>query len=443
MIYIVLLKLIVLSVVISLIIVRKRQYKYNPAQDYVYDFETRANAIYASKIHNHSLQLFEKQEGETLILKMDIHPQFLGHFFQPYVEVTSENGKKERSYLEHRARGIRYIDASRFVADEACSIRIEAHYCTIDPEVVMYQFKNEGIEEKVLLTLAPHPDDAEIAAFGLYSSVKESYIVTTTVGEEGKCDYCGLVDSKQDKAIQKGKLRAHDAITVPMLGNISQHRCAMLGYFGMSLKWMFDHRDEHAVSKVTGIDDINYFRRVEHTGLIKNEHLSASWESLVRDLYSAIIAIKPDIIVTPHPEIDGNSDHRYTTYALIEALKQANMNTIKLYGYTNHHIYNEAYPYGPIFSTSALAPKFDIPFKCDAIYSHRLDQTKQYEKFYALEAMHDLRDATLVIGVKKAWRHFTKQLKRAVQQRDKSYYRRAVRPNELFYVMEWRGLDTQ
>ncbi len=441
--YITLFGVIVLSVVMSLIIVRKRQYKYNPAQDYVYDFETRANAIHISKIHNNSLQLFEKQEGETLILKMDIHIQFFGHLFQPYVEIISENGKKERSYFEHRACGIRYIDVSGFVSDEACSVRIETNHCNSDPEVVMYHFKNDDIEDKVLLTLAPHPDDAEIAAFGLYSSVKESYIITTTVGEEGKCDYCGLIDSKQEKAIQKGKLRVHDALTVPLLGNIPQHRCAMLGYFGMSLKRMFDHRDEHAVSKVTGIDDINYFRRIEHTQFIANDNVCSTWDSLVRDIKSAIVLTKPDMIVTPHPEIDGNSDHQYTTYALIEALEQSGLDDVKLYYYTNHHIYNEAYPYGPMFSTSILAPKFNIPFQCDAIYSHTLNEHKQYEKFYALESMHDLRDATLVIGVKKAWRHFTKQLKRAIQQRDKSYYRRAVRPNELFYVMEWRGLDTQ
>ena len=102
--------------------------------------------------------------------------------------------------------------------------------------------------------------------------------------------------------------------------------------------------------------------------------------------------------------------------------------SVKLYYYTNHHIYNEAYPYGPMFSTSILAPKFDTPFQCDAIYSHTLNEHKQYEKFYALEAMHDLRDATLVIGVKKAWRHFTKQLKRAIQQRDKSYYPQGSTP---------------
>ena len=56
-------------VVFLLMTVRKRQYKYNPAQDYVYDFETKANGIHTSKIHNNSLQLFEKQEGETLILE--------------------------------------------------------------------------------------------------------------------------------------------------------------------------------------------------------------------------------------------------------------------------------------------------------------------------------------------------------------------------------------
>lgn len=119
------------------------------------------------------------------------------------------------------------------------------------------------------------------------------------------------------------------------------------------------------------------------------------------------------------------------------------MKQASLYTYTNHHIYNEAYPYGKMGSTSVLAPAFKKPFHCTAIYSHRLSAAQQADKFYALEAMHDLRDALLVIGVKKAWHHFVKQLKREFWQRDKSYYRRAIRSNELFYITSWEELSSR
>jgi hypothetical protein len=96
-----------------------------------------------------------------------------------------------------------------------------------------------------------------------------------------------------------------------------------------------------------------------------------------------------------------------------------------------------------MFSTSALAPKFKQPFACGTVFSYRLSKTKQYDKFYALEAMHDLRNSLLVIGVQRAWSHFVKKLKREIQQRDKSYYRRAIRPNELFYVTTLEELRQQ
>lgn len=420
-------------VIFSLMLVRKRQYKYNPMQDYRYSFDKNCDRI---EIENtDTIDLSAISADSTLILEIKVHSTLSGHLCQPYIEIRCDRGDRESHYLEHGLRGLRYLDISRFCGSV---IKLKLHHCILSHKKgSLYRYQNPNIDDKTVLILAPHADDAEIAAYGLYSSSPQSHVITVTVGEEGKCDYCGLYGSKQERAIEKGKLRVHDALNVAALGDVPQERCAMLGYFGMSLKWMFEHPDQQAVSASSGISDIQFFRRTEHTRFIKNETAAATWDSLVRDLYSAVIAIKPDIIVTPHPDIDSNSDHAYTTYALVQALEQADMKEVKLYCYTNHHIYTEAYPYGPIFSTSALAPKFNTPFACDAIYSHLLDGKKQSDKFYALEAMHDLRDATLVFGVKKAWKHFTKQLKRTIQQRDKSYFRRAVRPNEIFYVMGW------
>lgn len=427
---------IVLAAVL-LMVIRKRQYKYTPTKDYRYSFEKNCDFVEVDNIDSIDLSAFS--DNSTLVLELKIHSSLTGHLFQPNVEIQCDRGTKECHYLEHGMSGIRYLDISGFCGTV---IRLKCRHCFLSHnKAAVYRFLNPKIESKNILVLAPHADDAEIAAFGLYSSSAQSHIITLTVGEEGKCDYCGMYGSKQERAIHKGKLRVHDALNVAALGDVPQERCAMLGYFGMSLKWMFEHPDQLAVSTSTGISDIRFFRRTEHTSFIKNEAVSATWDSLVRDLYSAVVAIKPQIIVTPHPQIDSNSDHIYTTYALMQALEQADMRDVQLYGYTNHHIYNEAYPYGPIFSTSVLAPKFNSPFTCDAVYSHRLDRSRQSEKFYALEAMHDLRDSTLVFGVKKAWSHFVKQLKRTIQQRDKSYFRRAVRPNELFYVLDLDSLS--
>lgn len=417
--------------------IRKRQYKYDPRQDYRYSFENSCDLRRIDSVY--TIDLSEISDDVTLILEINVKSRLSGHLFQPYIEMRCDKGERENHYLEHALMGLRYLDISRF---RGSVITLKPRHCRfLQTQSFLYRYDNPDLQDKTVLILAPHADDAEIAAYGLYSTSAKSHIITVTVGEEGKCDYCGLSGSKRERALLKGKLRVHDALSVPALGDVPYERCAMLGYYGKSLKWMHDNPDKKALSATAGIDNLRFFRRVEHTSFLDDSNADASWGSLVNDLHNAVTALTPDIIVTPHPEIDSHSDHVYTTYALIEALERSASKSVTLLCYTNHHIYNEAYPYGPMFSTSAVAPKFKTPFGYRSIYSHRLEKRTQNEKFYALEAMHDLRDATLVIGVKKALKHFTKQLKRAIQQRDKSYFRRAVRPNELFYVTGWESLS--
>lgn len=415
-----------------LIVVRKRQYKYKPKQDYIYNFDNEINLNILNPI-----DLSDYTKDTTLVIAFSMKSNLLGQFFQPYVEIVGKTS--EKIYLEHGLNGKRYFDVSGFVGQK--SIKVYYRYCSpVATEGSLYVFKNPEIENKKILVLASHPDDAEIAAYGLYSNCKQSYIVTLTVGE-GNCGYCTLIKNKEAQAIQKGRLRVHDSLTVASLGGVPQHRCVMLGYFCKTLKWMNKHPEDKAFSDSTNISDINFFRRVDHADFKCNHNPSPTWDSLVEDLKNILESIGPDLIVTPHPQIDSHSDHQYTTYALLEAMESRNHQKIPLLTYTNHHIYNDAYPYGEIFSTSALAPKFENPFICDGVYSYRLSESEQFDKFYALEAMHDLRNSLLVIGVKRAFKHFIKKLRRTIQQRDKSYYRRAVRPNELFYLTDWEALN--
>lgn len=430
--FIVFISFIVVSSIGALAYIRKRQYKYNPKKDYLYDFKDGKLVSFSKPV---DLSIYSIDS--TLILSLSLKSRLSGYFFQPYIEIVGE--KSEKVYFEHGLKGKRYLDLSGFTTQS--DVRFRFHHCkTLKTEAILYRFHNPDITDKKILVLASHPDDAEIAAYGVYSSVKESYIITVTVGE-GNCGYCGLIGNKKQQAIQKGRLRVHDALTVASLGGVSQDRCIMLGYFCKTLKWMKENPKEAAFSDSTDITDISFFRRVDHANFDCSKAPSATWDSLVEDLQIIINSIKPDYIVTPHPQIDSHSDHQYTTYALLEAMEKGNSQNIPLLTYTNHHIYNDAYPYGPMFSTSALAPKFKKSFECSGVYSHRLSTAQQYDKFYALEAMHDLRNSLLVVGVKRAFKHFIKKLRREIQQRDKSYYRRSVRPNELFYVADWEGLS--
>jgi hypothetical protein len=49
--------------------------------------------------------------------------------------------------------------------------------------------------------------------------------------------------------------------------------------------------------------------------------------------------------------------------------------------------------------------------------------------------MHDLRDSLIQLSLKRAWKLTIKLLKSKIISKDKSYFRRAVRANELFFVI--------
>ena len=54
--------------------------------------------------------------------------------------------------------------------------------------------------------------------------------------------------------------------------------------------------------------------------------------------------------------------------------------------------------------------------------------------------MHDLRDSMIQIGFIRAFTFAFKQLRRYINGKEKSYYRRSVRTNEIFYVTNYKDL---
>jgi hypothetical protein len=86
-----------------------------------------------------------------------------------------------------------------------------------------------------------------------------------------------------------------------------------------------------------------------------------------------------------------------------------------------------------------MPPWFDATLPLSSVYSHPLDEGRQLDKLFALDAMHDLRAAPrrLLGGPTD---RFIERLRRSAEDvirdpvSDYSYYRRAVRPNELFFV---------
>ena len=82
--------------------------------------------------------------------------------------------------------------------------------------------------------------------------------------------------------------------------------------------------------------DIRQFRSPTSSPALAGRQPESSWESLVADLASVIEFVQPATIVTPHPALDTSADHKLTTVALIEALRESGDSDVELLLFTNH-----------------------------------------------------------------------------------------------------------
>jgi LmbE family N-acetylglucosaminyl deacetylase len=301
-------------------------------------------------------------------------------------------------------------------------------------------FRNPTISGKKILVVSPHPDDAEIAAFGFYSN-RDSYVVTITDGSAGAARYSKYFPG-QDKAASyqlKAKLRVIDSITVPMIGGISPVRCYNLGYFDGSLEAMHNSPERENTSKYTKTSDVTRSRKI-NVAALSDSGAKATWNSLVTDLSILLKKINPDIIVTPHPILDSNRDHEYSSLAVLEALERVKPEKKgQIFLYSNHYVHTNRYPFGRRGATTSLPPLFSHPKRLKSVYSYSLTTQQQVEKVFALDAMHDLRELPLEGDMTLAdmWNDILHDILHYIRNDsdfDLSYYRKGIHANELFMV---------
>ena len=225
-----------------------------------------------------------------------------------------------------------------------------------------------------------------------------------------------------------------------MLGGLQPDQVINLGFFDGTLEQMANDENKIIPGIFTKKTDINIYREQNISTMASGLSGVSNWNSLVNNLVYLLEKINPDIIVTPYPLIDYNNDHKYASYALIQAMHNAGMHDGKLFFYTNSYDVNKYYPLGKIGSVISLPPNFNRELYFTKIYSHPLTCEMQSSKILALDAMNDLRPDT-------EWRFFDVAIKRAIRikgkkilHRDESYFRRAVRSNELFFVIEVKDI---
>ena len=135
---------------------------------------------------------------------------------EPWVEISTGTSRIQQ-YLDANAQGLRWLNLSSLKDQlkESTQVDMITHAITIEPKVgTLRTFENKlNLNDKILV-LAPHPDDAEIAAFGLYAD-HNATIVTVTSGNAGDMNYRTSVSDPAEHYLLKGYLRAVDSVTVP------------------------------------------------------------------------------------------------------------------------------------------------------------------------------------------------------------------------------------
>jgi hypothetical protein len=128
-----------------------------------------------------------------------------------------------------------------------------------------------------------------------------------------------------------------------------------------------------------------------------------------------------------------------STAALLEALRKRNWNRGSLLLYTNHSVSSSWYPYGPAGDVMSLPPGGSgVLF--DGLLSTSLSLDQQQRKRVALDAMNDLRPGFPSVSPVNAARQLLRTLRIALSSDDQSYFRRAVRRNELFFEVRASSL---
>lgn len=422
----------------------RRRIRFDPRQDWVLGLCGSAiTTIPADSDDNVVFLPKEASECTSALLEIRVRSSFLGWLLDPSIEITGADFN-DVQYFERGAVGSRFINITRFLrnAEWDKGVRLSGRLLKVFLESAQVHLCAVGINDKDrVLVVAPHPDDAEISAFGVYSSY-HSTILTMTAGD--------LSDRYHQKQLRLSpstvaKLRVWDSLTIPRLGGVPEDRIINLCLPDGSLQQLSNRPDAESVpyrkadcSQPHAVD-FEALRAMNRSPLAKGGTLS-TWSALVDAIAEIIRASRPTIIVTPHPKMDPHIDHQYATCAVCEAMQRlGSKSEVRnfLFSFV-HNRRSELWPFGPTGAGVNLPPMFASDGICGSgFYSHSMSPAKQEQKFLALEAMHDLREIVwpIPLTLRSLCSRTFREVKALIQGMDldpTSYFRRAVRPDELF-----------
>jgi len=402
---------------------------YRPQDDYRHAFPTEALVLPAHLEEGRLRLEGDIGAAETLFLAVHVRAGWLGRFLDPQVWIGDD-----RQDFERGVDGRRYLNLSgQQEALRAGRLRLRGRFCRLSGQASLYALANPDYAGRRLLVVAPHADDAELAAFGLYSRAREVVIVTLTQGEIEAGHYRRLGLDPVAAARLKGRLRCWDSQAIPLWGGVAQDRCVQLGYYCLQLPAMAAEPQRPFGSRESGEGDIRGARRFNPLSLPGDGDGAPSWCNLVADLRALLEHFRPEVVVTPHPELDPHADHQAATRALHEALADSAWRPEALLLYANHLADNDRWPMGPAGHGVALPPAVE-PLPADPLWSPLLDTEARLDKAMALAMQHDLQQP---LALKKRWRRLIQRFlagRRWPASGADEFFRKAVRRHELFWV---------
>ncbi len=402
---------------------------YRPSDDYQYAFPADAHVQGATLGGDGALVLSGSlPAGDTLLLEVTVMAGWSGRVVDPYVQVGDD-----RQDFERGVAGRRYLNLSgqRDVVLGG-TLRLRGRHCRLALDARLIVMDNPDFSCRRVMVLAPHADDAELAAFGLYSRTDEVSIVTLTQGEIEAEDFRPLGLDSQQAARLKGRLRTWDSLAVPLWGGVGQDSCVQLGYYCMQLQAMAAARQTPFGSRESGESDIRSVRRLNPLALAGDADGLPTWDNLVADLRGLIEHFRPQVVVMPHPELDPHPDHVATGLALREAMQGTGCCEVALL-YANHLPDNDRWPMGPAGAGVALPPAVQ-PLPADGLWSPSLTCEQQVNKAMALGMQHDLQGPLPLKRRLRRWIQHCLAGRRWPASGDNEFFRKAVRRHELFWV---------
>jgi glycosyltransferase involved in cell wall biosynthesis/LmbE family N-acetylglucosaminyl deacetylase len=434
------------AMALTLVVPRRRAYhrllRYDPKQDCVLGCAGPNIETIPVRCDDQGFLLPRLSAGASSgFLELDVRASAIGAVFDPAVDIISY-GFHDTQFFERGVCGTRFVNVTRLLAANSWAggwIKLNGRHLAWRGGSARLHVCNETLSaaERVLV-VSPHPDDAEIAAFGLYADT-DATVVTLTAGD-GSDHYSGTEQRLMHlRRATIAKLRVLDSIATPQLGDVRAERAVNLCFPDGRLRDMrCDPERDFSGESESGLD-LASLRRLNRSPLLRDS-AACTWKSLVRELSHILMEIKPTIIVAPHPRLDPHSDHLNATAAVCEAIELAGFSAGRWFFYSVHNRRSELWPFGPAGSGVSLLPVFADDRVCaGGFYSHALSTDRQREKFLALEAMHDLREIEwpnlepLNMAGRRLYREF-RGLVHGMGGKPTSYIRRAVRPDELFFV---------